>query len=194
MIGGYFKRNSLGFGSSGGGIFTKPETGEDGVGLADTGGEPSTQAGGCSFSTNEKKFHGTFDEEFIEGTAKLGNPRRVQRGGCGKLVLVGKRTPYERVFSEWMACLRVDSRCVLISITTRLRSRYLCLASRPRKLPGFGPNLSPSANDPMLLSRSSASRSAARRPPATSGNVHSLLSPKQAYFWACKHRIPPWTR
>jgi hypothetical protein len=41
------------------------------VGLADTGGEPSTQAEGCSFSTNEKKLHGTFDEELIEGTAKL---------------------------------------------------------------------------------------------------------------------------
>ena len=41
------------------------------VGLADIGGEPSTQAGGCSFSTNEKKLHGTFDAEFIEGTAKL---------------------------------------------------------------------------------------------------------------------------
>jgi hypothetical protein len=40
------------------------------VGLADTGGEPSTQAGGCSFSTKEKKLHRTFDEEFIEGTAK----------------------------------------------------------------------------------------------------------------------------
>ena len=61
----------MGFGSAGGGIFTKPETGEDGVGLADTGGEPSTQAEGCAFSTNEKKLHGTFDEELIEGTAKL---------------------------------------------------------------------------------------------------------------------------
>ena len=61
----------MGFGSAGGGIFTKPETEEDGVGLADTGGEPSTQAGGCSFSTNEKKLHRTFDEELIEGTAKL---------------------------------------------------------------------------------------------------------------------------
>jgi hypothetical protein len=61
----------MGFGNAAGGIFTKPETEEDGVGLADTGGEPSTQAGGCSFSTNEKKFHGTFDAEFIEGTAKL---------------------------------------------------------------------------------------------------------------------------
>ena len=64
-------RNSMGFGSAGGGIFTKPETEEDGVGLADTGGEPSTQAGGCSFSTNEQKLHRTFDAEFIEGTAKL---------------------------------------------------------------------------------------------------------------------------
>ena len=61
----------MGFGCAVGGIFTKPETEEDGVGLADTGGEPSTQAGGCSFSTNEKKLHGTFDEELIEGTAKL---------------------------------------------------------------------------------------------------------------------------
>ena len=61
----------MGFGSAGRGIFTKPETEEDGVGLADTGGEPSTQAEGCSFSTNEKKLHRTFDAEFIEGTAKL---------------------------------------------------------------------------------------------------------------------------
>ena len=61
----------MGFGSAVGGIFTKPETEEDGVGLADTGGEPSTQAGGCSISTNEKKIHRTFDEEFIEGTVKL---------------------------------------------------------------------------------------------------------------------------
>jgi hypothetical protein len=70
MVGGYFKRNSIGFGSAGGGIFTKPETGEDGVGLADTGGEPSTQAEGCSFSTNEKKLHGTFDEELIRAKTK----------------------------------------------------------------------------------------------------------------------------
>jgi hypothetical protein len=98
------------------------------------------------------------------------------------LVLVGKRRPYERVFSDWMARFRVDSRCVLISIPTRLRSRYLCLASRPRKLPGFGPNLSPSANDPMLLSRSSASRSAPRRRPSPSRNVNSLLSPNPASF------------
>ena len=61
----------MGFGNAAGGIFTKPETEEDGVGLADTGGEPSTQAEGCSFSTKEKKLHGTFDAEFIEGTAKL---------------------------------------------------------------------------------------------------------------------------
>jgi hypothetical protein len=88
----------MGFVSAGRGIFTKPETGEDGVGLADTGGDSSTQAGGCSFSTNEKKLHGTFDEEFIEGTAKLGNPRRVQRGGCGTLVFVGKRRPYRKGF------------------------------------------------------------------------------------------------
>ena len=37
----------------------------------DIAGEPSTQAEGCSFSTNEKKLHRTFDEEFIEGTANL---------------------------------------------------------------------------------------------------------------------------
>jgi hypothetical protein len=43
----------------------------------------------------------------------------------------------------------------------------------------------PSANDPMLPSRSSASRSAARRRPSPSGNVHSLLRPKQAPFWVC---------
>ena len=47
----------------------------------------------------------------------------------------------------------VDSRCVLISIPTRLGSRYLCLAWRPRKMPRFGPNVSPRANDPMLPSR-----------------------------------------
>jgi hypothetical protein len=45
--------------------------GGDGVGLADIGGEPSTQAEGCLFSTKEKKLHRTFDAEFIEGTAKL---------------------------------------------------------------------------------------------------------------------------
>jgi len=61
----------MGFGSACGGIFTKPETEEDSVELADTGGEPSTQAEGCSFSTKEKKLHRTFDAEFIEGTAKL---------------------------------------------------------------------------------------------------------------------------
>jgi len=88
----------MGFGSAGRGIFTKPETEEDGVGLADIGGEPSTQAEGCLFSTNEKKLHRTFDAEFIEGTAKIGNPRRVQRGGCGTLVLVGKRRPYRKGF------------------------------------------------------------------------------------------------
>jgi hypothetical protein len=60
----------MGFGSAGRGIFTKPETEEDRVGLADIGGEPSTQAGRCSFSTHEKKLHRTFDAEFIEGTAK----------------------------------------------------------------------------------------------------------------------------
>jgi hypothetical protein len=42
------------------------------------------------------------------------------------------------------------------------RRSCLCLAYRPRKPPKFGPNVSPSANDPMLPSRSSASRSAAR--------------------------------
>jgi hypothetical protein len=60
----------MGFGCAVGGIFTKPEMGGDGVGLADTGGEPSTQAGGCSFSTNEKKLHRTFDEEFIRAKTK----------------------------------------------------------------------------------------------------------------------------
>ena len=89
------------------------------------------------------------------------------------------------VFSKRRACLWVDSRCVLISISTRLRSRYLCLASRPRKLTKFVPNGSPRAIDPMLQSRSSASRSDARRPRTTSGNVHSLLRPKQAPFWVC---------
>jgi hypothetical protein len=57
-----------------------------------------------------------------------------------------------------------------------------CLASRQRKPPKFGPNISPSANDPMLLSRSSASRSTARRPRTTNGNVNSLLSPKPVPF------------
>ena len=42
------------------------------------------------------------------------------------------------------------------------RRSCLCLAYRPRKPPKFGPNVSPSANGPMLPSRSSASRSAAR--------------------------------
>jgi hypothetical protein len=41
------------------------------------------------------------------------------------------------------------------------RRSCLCLACRPRKPRKFGPNVSPSANDPMLPSRSSASRSAA---------------------------------
>jgi len=54
-----------------GGFLQNQKRGGNGVGLADTGGEPSTQAEGCLFSTNEKKLHGTFDEEFIEGTAKL---------------------------------------------------------------------------------------------------------------------------
>jgi hypothetical protein len=90
--------------------------------------------------------------------------------------------------------LRVDSRCVLISIQTLLRSPYPCLASRPRKLPRFGPNVSPSANDPILPSRSSVSRSAARRRPTTSGNANSLLRLKQPPFCVCKHRVPPRTR
>jgi hypothetical protein len=111
------------------GEFLQNQIGGDGVELEDTGGEPSTQAEGCSFSTNEKKFHGTFDDELIEGTAKGGKPRRVRRGGCDTLVLVVKRTPDERVFSEWMARLRVDSRCALVSIPTLLRGPYLCLAS-----------------------------------------------------------------
>ncbi len=62
------------------------------------------------------------------------------------------------------------------------RDGDLCFASRARKLPRFGPNVSPSANDPMLPSRSSASRSAARRPRTSSGNVNSLLSPKPGVF------------
>jgi len=82
----------------------------------------------------------------------------------------------------------------LISISTGLRSRYLCRASRPRKLTRFGPNGWPCANDPMLLSRSSVSRSAARRRPATSGNVNSLLSPKPSSFCVCKPLEPPRTR
>ena len=41
------------------------------------------------------------------------------------------------------------------------RRSCLCLAYRHRKPPKFGPNVSPSANDPMLPSRSCASRSAA---------------------------------
>ena len=41
------------------------------------------------------------------------------------------------------------------------RRSCLCLAYRPRKPQKFGPNVSPNANDPMLPSRSSASRSAA---------------------------------
>ena len=49
--------------------------------------------------------------------------------------------------------MRVDSRCVQISIPTLIRRPYLCLASRPEKPPRFGPSVSPSANDPMLPSR-----------------------------------------
>jgi hypothetical protein len=136
---------------------------EDGVGLADTGGEPSTQAGGCSFSTNEKKLHGTFDEELIERTAKPVTHEGYNVAGAVRWFLWVSVDRTERVFSDWRACLRVDSRCVLISIPSRLRSRYLCLASRRRKLPRFGPNGSPSASEPMLPSRGSVSRSAARR-------------------------------
>ena len=65
------------------------------------------------------------------------------------------------------------------------RRSCLCLAYHPRKPPRFGPNGSPSANNPMLPSRSSASRSAARRPPSTKGNVNQLLSPKPASFCVC---------
>jgi hypothetical protein len=155
------------------------------MGLADTGGEPSTQAEGCSFSTNEKKFHRTFDEELIEGTAKLLTHEGYNLAGAVSWFSWVSADRTVRVFSDWRACFRVDSRCVLISIPTRLRSRYLCRASRPRKLAEFGPNVSPSASDPMLPSRSTTGRSAARRPPATSGNVHSLLRPKQAPFWVC---------
>ena len=81
--------------------------------------------------------------------------------------------------------MRVDSRCVLISIPSLLRRSYHCLASRPRELPRSWPNVSPSANDRMLQSRSTASRSTARRPPTTSGNVSSLVRPKQASFCLC---------
>jgi hypothetical protein len=95
-----------------------------------------------------------------------------------------------RPFPKRGACLRVDSRCVLISIPTLLSRPYLRLASRPRKPPKFGPNVSPSANDPMLPSRSSASRSAARRRPSTSGNANSLLSPKPSSFCVCKPLEP----
>jgi len=84
-----------------------------------------------------------------------------------------------------MARFPLASCCVLISIPTLLRSPYLCLTSRPRELPRFGPNVSPSANDPMLPSRSSVSRSAPRRRPSTSGNVSSLVRPKQASFCLC---------
>jgi len=138
----------MGFGSAGGGIFTKPETEEDGVGLADIGGEPSTQAEGCAFSTNEKKFHGTFDEEFIEGTAKLLTHEGYNLAGAVSWFSWVSADRTVRVFSDWRACLRVDSRCVLISIPTRLGSCYLCLASRPGKPPRFGPNVLPSASDP----------------------------------------------
>ena len=66
---------------------------------------------------------------------------------------------------------------MLISIPTLLKSPYLCLVSRPRKLPRFGPNVSPSANDPVLPSRSSVSRSAARRLPPLGGDVNRFLIP-----------------
>ena len=107
-----------------------------------------------------------------------------------------RRVAYTRLigFSQRSARFRVDSRCVLISISTRLRSRYLCPAWRPRKAPKFGPNVSPSANDSILPFRSSASRSAARRRPTPSGNVNSLLSPKPARFCVSLPPNPPWTR
>ena len=107
-----------------------------------------------------------------------------------------RRVAYTRLigFSQRRARLWVDSRCALISISTRLRSRYLCFASRPRKLTRFGPNGSPRANDPMLPSRSSAGRSAARRRPTTSGNVNSLLSTKPARFCVFLPPSPSRTR
>ena len=51
----------------------------------------------------------------------------------------------------------------------------------------------PSANDPMLPSLSSASRSTARRRPSTSGNVNSLRSPKDAQSCVFKPPSPPST-
>jgi hypothetical protein len=95
----------MGFGSAGGGIFTKPETEEDGVGLADTGGEPSTQAEGCAFSTNEKKFHGTFDAEFIERTAKLLTHEGYNVAGAVRWFLRVSAARTKGFFlSGWPAC------------------------------------------------------------------------------------------
>ena len=182
---GLFYEKLNGFWERGWGNFYKTRLGGNRVELKDTGGEPSTQAEGCSFSTNEKKLHRTFDEELIEGTAKPVTKEGCNVAGAVRWFLWVSADRTERVFSDWRACLRVDSRCVLISISTRLRRSCLGLASRPRKLPEFGSNGWPRANDPMLLSRGFVSRSTARRPPTTSGNVNSLRSPKQASFCVC---------
>jgi hypothetical protein len=87
------------------GNFYKTRLGEDGVGLADTGGKPSTQAGGCSFSTNEKKLHGTFDEELIEGTAKLLTHEGYNVAGAVSWFLwVSVRRTKGFFLSGWPAC------------------------------------------------------------------------------------------
>ena len=87
-------------------------------------------------------------------------------------------------FSQRRTRLWVDSRCALFPIQIP-RISYLCLAYHPGKPPRFGPNVSPRANDLILPSRSSASRSTARRRPSPSGNVNSLRSPNQASFCLC---------
>ncbi len=79
--------------------------------------------------------------------------------------------------------MRLNSRCALVSIPTLSRRSCLCLAERPRKAPRFGPNVSPNANDPMLPSRSSASRSIDRRPLTTSGNANSLEHQSSPFLW-----------
>jgi hypothetical protein len=48
----------------------------DSPGLTDTGGEPSTPAGGGPWSTNEKEPRRAFDQYLIDGAVKL-----VTQGG-----------------------------------------------------------------------------------------------------------------
>jgi hypothetical protein len=57
----------------------------DSPGLADTGCEPLTQAGGRLITTNEKRNRRTLDHEFIHGVGKL-----VSHGGYSLAAAVGR--------------------------------------------------------------------------------------------------------